>query len=75
MPTVTYKGPLGALMHRNNPSGTEYVFQQGVPEKVSKEDALFYAEEAERGGPWEVKGLPKPKAKSRKGKSKKSKKK
>lgn len=54
MGKVTYTGTSGALGHHNNPSGTHYVFQAGIPLEVKPGDAEWYAEEATRGGPWKV---------------------
>ena len=54
MAKVTYIGMMGGLAHHNNPSGTTYVFQHGIPHEVKIEDAKHYAEEIRRSGPWIV---------------------
>lgn len=41
--TVTYLGPSSALRHHCNPSGSDYIFDRDVPQKVSEADAKHYA--------------------------------
>lgn len=52
MAKVTYAGDQGSLVHKG--SGAPILFLTGVPEKVTREQAEFYALEAQRGGPWVV---------------------
>lgn len=40
--------------HKSNPTRTAYMFHVGVFTEVKPEDAVFYAERAKHGSPWEV---------------------
>jgi len=53
MAKVTYLGTMDH-QHKSNPSGTNYFFHAGIPTDVSAEDAIFYAEESKKEGPWHV---------------------